>query len=528
MKTDALGFYGKAISYLFIFLLPMISQEARAGACSARCEESYKSCADVEAAGCELGGMLVGTAAEALGNQVPVPGAGKLLGALAKSKTAEKCKELLSPCDKIRQTCYDECGEQVPGAESTEKAAAKPKESVKYSTLRIFSDRPRTIVYLNSQRMGATPKDILEPYVTPKLRVGKYWVKLISKDGLWAWEGSKDVEEGNVNSVEGGLVYIPHRDFNNARNLDAAGDKIQAVNAYKVFVNAWPGEQELVEQANKRIEILTAELYADEQAFFQKTANETDPWKQKELGEVYLFAFKGFPHESEIKKIIYQAEKEIEKRKKRESAAKALFDEITNESVMEKRILLCARFSRDFPEKEYVEKVRSICELANTSADEEAFKKINDESDPEDRLMLCEKYLKTFPEGRHVDWVKSSMEKAKKEIARSSEEERRAAIGRPQRVWGVALIAAGGAAGVTGGILGGAATSKYNDLEKECADMGDQGCPPGYGDMDKIKAMSVSTDVLVAVGAGMVVGGVLLYIFAPSWKEQDDALSVGF
>ena len=159
-----------------LFALILLPSLAEALTCKEKCEQAYASCAAVEAVGCELGSDLAGAAAEKLGEQIPIPGMGALFGGLAKKGSKEACKKKLAPCEKIKETCLAECGGAATVGEGAG-AGSAPIGPVRKATFRVFSYRPRTIVYINGERMGATPSDYLEPFITPELRVGKYWVQ---------------------------------------------------------------------------------------------------------------------------------------------------------------------------------------------------------------------------------------------------------------------------------------------------------------------------------------------------------------
>jgi hypothetical protein len=173
---------GRTLSILIIAVSVTAVGPLAADPCHDRCASSYQSCAAVEAAGCELGSDLIGAAATDLAEQA-MPGFGALFGGFAKQVSKETCQQQLIPCEKIRETCLAECASLVPAPGTAAAPAAPPPPPAKYATFRVFSDRPRTIIYINGQRMGATPRDTLDAFVTPELRVGKYWVRMVTLDG---------------------------------------------------------------------------------------------------------------------------------------------------------------------------------------------------------------------------------------------------------------------------------------------------------------------------------------------------------
>jgi hypothetical protein len=279
---------------------------AAAQTCAERCDAAYKGCAALEAAGCEIGGQLAGEAAEQLGGEIPIPGMGALFGSLARDTTAQKCVELLGPCQQIRTTCLAGC----PPVEGQAVATAMP-QAIRYSTLRVFADRPRTIVYINEQRMGATPEDALEPFVSPELPVGRYWVRLTSPDGEWEWRGEKTVEEGNLNAVEGTLANRRVALHERARALDAAGETVRAAAAYRELLVAFQSDAEIKQEAEARLAALFPAFQVADEEMFRRIGAEAEPQKRAVLCRVYLDEFAGGAFRPQVQTALTEIEKAL-------------------------------------------------------------------------------------------------------------------------------------------------------------------------------------------------------------------------
>jgi len=91
------------------------------------------------------------------------------------------------------------------------------------------------------------------------------------------------------------------------------------------------------------------------------------------------------------------------------------------------------------------------------------------------------------------------------------------------RVWTWVALGVGGAAGIAGAAIGGAAMSKRSTLEDSC-----QGnhCPPGkQGEADTIETMNLTADVLFGVAAAGIVTGVILFFVEPD-DESDTEVAV--
>ncbi len=283
------------------------SSIATAQTCTERCDSAYRACAAIEAAGCEIGGQLVGEAAEQLGNEVPIPGMGALFGALARGTMVQNCAQLLGPCKQILTNCLSEC---ASGDESAEDAAAAAPET-RYSTLRIFADQPRTIVYINEQRMGATPEDVLEPFVSPEMRVGRYWVRLASLDGEWEWRGEKTVKEGNINAVEGNLANRRLGLLGKARDLYDAGETVRAAGAYRELLAAFPNDVDIGPEARARLKDLFPAFKAADIEMFRRIETETILQKRAILCRVYLEEFAGGAFRAKVQAALTEIEKAL-------------------------------------------------------------------------------------------------------------------------------------------------------------------------------------------------------------------------
>jgi len=86
------------------------------------------------------------------------------------------------------------------------------------------------------------------------------------------------------------------------------------------------------------------------------------------------------------------------------------------------------------------------------------------------------------------------------------------------RVWTWIALGIGGAAGITGAAIGGAAMSKRADLEVSCVD---NHCPPSKeGESDTIETMNLTADVLFGLAAAGIVTGVILFFVEPDDETE--------
>jgi hypothetical protein len=92
--------------------------------------------------------------------------------------------------------------------------------------------------------------------------------------------------------------------------------------------------------------------------------------------------------------------------------------------------------------------------------------------------------------------------------------------GDPLATAGWVTLGVGGALLIGGAITGGVALSLNKDLESECSD---GICPKDQWDKnDKMKAMGVTTDVLIGVGAAAAATGIVLLIVSATGDEDQD------
>ena len=86
------------------------------------------------------------------------------------------------------------------------------------------------------------------------------------------------------------------------------------------------------------------------------------------------------------------------------------------------------------------------------------------------------------------------------------------------RVWTWVALGVGGAAGIAGAAIGGAAMSKKSSLEKDCVD---NHCPQSSsGEADTIKSMNLTADVLFGVAAAGIITGVILFFVEPDDESE--------
>lgn len=174
---------------------------------------------------------------------------------------------------------------------------------------------------------------------------------------------------------------------------------------------------------------------------------------------------------------------------------------------------------------ERISALRAELEAARKAAEEreaEAYRSLRITTDPAWVLRRAADYLASFPDGVNRPEVERMAAEIQAAMATAEEERRRKSIGRPQRGWGIGLMALGGALGVTGGILGGVATKEYNELKDECGGTM-AGC--SRSDRDDNYTKAVVTDCLLGAAAVSLVTGIIVYATAPSWEGEGAPVS---
>jgi hypothetical protein len=463
-----------------------------AGPCEDRCESSYGQCADSTAAGCRAGAALAGKVAEQLGSQIPIPGLGKLLGGAAAGLTEQDCRAKLAPCEQVRLDCFAECTAQA----SLAQPGAGPPPERKVGTLRVFSDQPRTRVYINDQRMGTTTDDPEVPFVSPELAIGKYWIRLITTDARWQWEGVKDLAEGNVNSIEGVLVDVAaarqaeiEQSWRAVRTLDERMMVGPAIEAYNAFVAKYPDAPDKCSLARERV----AELS-------RRQARDDD--------EAY-----------------------------------ALIVATTSTGT---RLALCQAYLGQFPAGRHRPEVGAFAaEIERAQKEPEAFAAVEAERDPQRIVELGEGYLATYPDGAHRDGVSRMIEGAREALAGEARkgdeaEDKRRSL----RTAGGVTLGLGLASLASSAILGGIAWKKFGDLSEQSScwkadeqvrvdwklwDDPSYVCAAPYdqrAEAERIERLSLAADVLVGVGGALTVTGMVLLIVARRGVEEPGGAQV--
>jgi hypothetical protein len=264
---------------ILVTLLGLSVSSTAAADCVTLCETSFESCASTEAAGCSLVGAATQKAASKLLSGVAYGG---MISGMLSQGSEEACKAKLLPCEQLRDQCLNECG--LPGS------SAQQQTNVVKSTLRVFSDQPRTLIYINGQRMGATPDDPLSPFITPEMTVGKYWLRLVNQDGTLSWEGSKSVDEGNINAVEAVLRSSDDLALEVATKVDEGGDSSRASTLYQSFLTDYPSSKHRA-KVSKRAAELKEKLIEAERVFFAEFEAQEGAEHERELAELYLEKF---------------------------------------------------------------------------------------------------------------------------------------------------------------------------------------------------------------------------------------------
>jgi hypothetical protein len=206
-----------------------------------------------------------------------------------------------------------------------------------------------------------------------------------------------------------------------------------------------------------------------------------------------------------------------------EAEQKELFNKIEAEQSPSARAELCAEYLERFPNGLHVEKVEAVksdalAAAAQADADESAFSEIRASTDDTQTIRLCESYVGRFKNGVHIQEVWPILI-----AARGRVKEQRESIGKVHRMVGVGLMILGGASAAGGGVFAIVAKRKFDDLESSCKDeFHDHGCPPSERESAKedIKKNALIADIGLGFGAAAIVGGILLYALAPSWKKQ--------
>jgi hypothetical protein len=89
-----------------------------------------------------------------------------------------------------------------------------------------------------------------------------------------------------------------------------------------------------------------------------------------------------------------------------------------------------------------------------------------------------------------------------------------------RRIWTWVAFGVGGAALVSGGVLGGVVLSKSSDLKSEC---NDDICPESrWSDLEKTRSLATATDVLLGVGAAALVAGTVLFFVEPGSEDEQE------
>jgi hypothetical protein len=96
--------------------------------------------------------------------------------------------------------------------------------------------------------------------------------------------------------------------------------------------------------------------------------------------------------------------------------------------------------------------------------------------------------------------------------------------GDPVKTWGWITTSLGAALLITGGITGGVALSKNNDIESNCP--GGDCEPPFHDDVDTRDALATTTNVLLSVGAAAAVAGILMLTVPGGEEDPSGEVSV--
>jgi hypothetical protein len=93
----------------------------------------------------------------------------------------------------------------------------------------------------------------------------------------------------------------------------------------------------------------------------------------------------------------------------------------------------------------------------------------------------------------------------------------------PLKIAGIGAMGAGGALLVAGLITGISTTKLDGELEDNCPD---KDCPAAYwGDADRVERLSLATNILLGVGAGVAAAGAVLFILGHRHQKRESAAS---
>lgn len=91
------------------------------------------------------------------------------------------------------------------------------------------------------------------------------------------------------------------------------------------------------------------------------------------------------------------------------------------------------------------------------------------------------------------------------------------------RVWTWVAFGIGGAAAIGAGVTGGIALSKRADIDDQCTD---NVCPANLeDDEDGVFALSLTTDILIGIGAVGLGAGLLLYFYELKWFSSEEIVA---
>jgi hypothetical protein len=141
------------------------------------------------------------------------------------------------------------------------------------------------------------------------------------------WRGEKIVEEGNINAVEGNLVSRRLGLLARARELDAAGETVRAVSAYRELLSAFPDDTEIRTEAKSRLAALFPAFKVADMEMFRRIGAEAELKKREVLCQVYLDEFTAGAYRSPVQATLTEIEKALPKEPLPGASAQEVIDD---------------------------------------------------------------------------------------------------------------------------------------------------------------------------------------------------------
>jgi len=183
---------------------------------------------------------------------------------------------------------------------STKPEKKSQKKTERYSasgmaTLRVFSDHPRSKVYINGKRAGTTPRNTGKPLVISDTPIGRVTVSV--KKRKRQWEGTVNVQSGKFNSVEAELLgpkefqALKERTAREKQRLEAERRRKLEEERRRLREEARRKAEEAKKNRKKRIEECKSRMWRDIESAQERkcgkmprSGNARDPYVQRWFG----------------------------------------------------------------------------------------------------------------------------------------------------------------------------------------------------------------------------------------------------